>query len=91
MPTWLEAGLGKSQPQVWDLGECREGTAVLEELHLLNGQARARLETKLKTRKLQSWYHKIGCRGSKQDLAGVREGENWSRQEKDQTCEHNCR
>ena len=76
MPNWLETGLGKSQPQIWDLGKCREVTGVLKELHLLNGQGRAWLETKLKTRKLQSWCHKIGCRGSKQDLAGVREGEN---------------
>lgn len=30
MPNWLETGLGKSQPQVWDLGECREGTGVLK-------------------------------------------------------------
>lgn len=75
MPNWLETGLGKSQPQVWDLRECREATGVLKELHLLNGQARAWLETKLKTRKLQNGYHKIGCRGSNWDFCGERESE----------------
>lgn len=59
MPNWLETGLGKSQPLARGLGECREGTRVLKELHLLNGQARAWLETKLKTRKLKKIIVKL--------------------------------
>lgn len=50
MPNWLDTGLGKSQPQAWDLGEYKEGTRVLKDLYLLNGQASAWLETKLKTK-----------------------------------------
>lgn len=37
MLNWLDTGLGKSQPQAWDLGECKEGTRVLKDLYLLNG------------------------------------------------------